>query len=294
MEVHLYTICWNEADMLGFFFRHYDPVVTRYFIYDNGSTDGSLDLLSAHPNVVLRKFPFDDANSFVNSARAFHNTAWKESRGSADWVILTAIDEHLHVPGTHLRDYLTQELRAKTTLIPALGYQMLSEDFALPEEELCLSRTTGAPFIEMSKLSLFRPDEIHDTNFASGRHTAAPSGLLRMPRNDRLLNLHYKYLGFERVVERQQFLRTGLRSVDIENQYGWQYWKSAEYVRQDWNKFLENAADIAAPGFNAAKSHLAPRWWRPSMKRILHVRRKWALFWNALPSAHGLYFGERS
>ena len=25
--VHLYTICWDEADRLGFFFRHYDPSV---------------------------------------------------------------------------------------------------------------------------------------------------------------------------------------------------------------------------------------------------------------------------
>ena len=38
--VHLYTICWDEADMLGFFFRHYDSWVDRYVIYDDGSTEG--------------------------------------------------------------------------------------------------------------------------------------------------------------------------------------------------------------------------------------------------------------
>ena len=29
MIVHLYTLCWNEAEMLPYFFRHYDPWVDR-------------------------------------------------------------------------------------------------------------------------------------------------------------------------------------------------------------------------------------------------------------------------
>ena len=97
--VHLYTLCWDEADMLGFFFRHYDPFVDRYVIYDDGSTDGSREILSAHPKVELRDFPRTDPDSFVLSHRAMQNEAWKESRHRADWIVITAIDEHLHVPG---------------------------------------------------------------------------------------------------------------------------------------------------------------------------------------------------
>src|SRR4029450_5864723 len=48
-RVHLYATCWNEIRLLGFFFRHYDPVVQRYVIFDDGSTDGSLDLLRGPP-----------------------------------------------------------------------------------------------------------------------------------------------------------------------------------------------------------------------------------------------------
>jgi glycosyltransferase involved in cell wall biosynthesis len=98
MRVDLYTICWNEERMLPFFFRHYDALVDRYVVHDDGSSDATLSLLAAHPRVERRRFPRSVADSYVLSAQALHNTAWKESRGRADWVILTAIDEHLHHP----------------------------------------------------------------------------------------------------------------------------------------------------------------------------------------------------
>src|ERR1043165_4480886 len=43
--------------MLAFFFRHYERWVDRFYIYDDGSTDGTLDYLYAKPNVELRSFP---------------------------------------------------------------------------------------------------------------------------------------------------------------------------------------------------------------------------------------------
>ena len=57
MRIDLYTRCWNDAHMLGFFFRHYDPLVQRYVVFDDGSTDGSLDFLRAHPKVEVRPMP---------------------------------------------------------------------------------------------------------------------------------------------------------------------------------------------------------------------------------------------
>src|SRR5262245_9842041 len=94
---HLSCLCWNEAPMLPYFFRHYDPLVDRYFVYDDGSTDGSRELLRQHPKVSLRSFE-SSGDSFVDSARSFYDTAWQESRGQADWVMLVNIDEHLHHP----------------------------------------------------------------------------------------------------------------------------------------------------------------------------------------------------
>jgi hypothetical protein len=49
--VHLYAQCWNDGWMLPFFFRHYDRLVDRYFMFDDGSSDGTSSILSSHPKV---------------------------------------------------------------------------------------------------------------------------------------------------------------------------------------------------------------------------------------------------
>ena len=64
MITHLYTVTWNEADILGFFFRHYDPWIDRYIVYDNGSEDETLALLRAHPRVEVRRFEWTAPGSF--------------------------------------------------------------------------------------------------------------------------------------------------------------------------------------------------------------------------------------
>ncbi len=100
--------------MLDFFFRHYDPWVDRYVIYDDGSTDATLSVLAARPDVEIRRFERIHPLSFVESARAWQNSAWKEARSRAAWVVVTAIDEHIYHPA--MPDYL---VRCKTAGVTA-------------------------------------------------------------------------------------------------------------------------------------------------------------------------------
>ena len=263
MVVHLYTLCWNEADMLGFFFRHYDPWVDRYFIYDDGSTDGSLAILENHPKVELRRFDWAHADSFVLSHQDFHNEAWKESRGTADWVIVTALDEHLQAKDWDNRDYLAACRKDGITAIPAIGYQMVSAEFPDPGERLATSRRFGAPYRQMNKLSIFDPDAILAPGFHVGRHLANPSGTVNFPPCDVMMILHYKYLGFEAIVRRHAEQAARLGATD--RQMGWahKYRWSSEELRADWDGFARRAVDIGEPALKPWRT-MAPahRWWR--------------------------------
>ena len=261
MTVHLYAICWNEMRMLEYFFRHYDQFVDRFVLFDDGSTDGTIEYARARPNVEVRPFPRSVADSFVLSQQALQNECWKESRGAADWVIVTAIDEHIHHPD--LKRYLEECSHRGVTYIPALGFSMVSESFPGPHEHLARTRTIGAPDAMFSKLRIFDPDAIEEVHFAIGGHGASVTGRRVLPDRDELLLLHYKDLGVEYVRERHRALGERLLPVDIENKWGYQYFFTVERAAARVQKLGAKAIDVSSGDYCPWRDHQAPRWWRP-------------------------------
>ena len=261
MKIHLYARCWNEGDMLPFFFLHYDKLVQRYIIYDDASTDNSPEILRLNPKVELRPMPpYNDPESRVSSALTLLETCWQESRGTADWVIVTDIDEHLYHPD--LYHYLAQCRAQGVTIVPALGYQMLSERFPKQKTLLCQWLTKGACDAVYNKLSIFSPNEIDAVNYSVGRHSAAPTGRVVLPARDELLLLHYRYLDFERVRTRYAQILTRQRKTDFAMGWGFHYsWSSAQ-LREVWNLIATRLVDISQPDLRPWETHEGPRWWR--------------------------------
>ena len=282
MKIDLYARCWNEEDMLPFFFLHYDKLVQRYVIYDDASTDNSQEILRLNPKVELRPMPpYSDPESRIRSALALQETCWRESRGIADWVIITDIDEHLYHPDMY--GYLAQCRAQGVTIIPALGYQMLSEHFPEHKTLLCQSLTRGACDLVYSKLGIFSPNEIDAVNYTQGRHSAAPKGRVVLPARDELLLLHYHYLGFERVRKRNAQFVTRQRKTDIAMGWGSEYSLSSKQLREVWNLIASRLVDISQPDLRPWETHGGPRWWRPP-----YLLRYWESDetppWYSLPS----------
>jgi hypothetical protein len=259
MIIHLYAQCWNDEWMLPFFFRHYDRLVDRYFIYDDGSTDATMALLQAHPKVEAGRFPRSAPDSFALSEQSFSNRCWKRSRGKADWVIVTDIDEHLFHP--RWRDYLSRCTGEGVTMVPALGFQMISEKPPRPGENLCEDHRVGVPWVQMMKASIFNPDAILEINFGAGRHTANPEGTVFVPHTDEMLLFHYKYMGFQQTFQRHQQLRTGLGSLDLQQGWGHKYSWPEETLRADWEEIAGRAFDTTFLRDNPAPNYQIQPWW---------------------------------
>jgi hypothetical protein len=257
--VHLYAVCWNEAHILPFFFRNYEPWVQRFVIFDNGSTDGTQALLSAKPNVELRRFPWFHPDSFVRSQRKLQNTCSRESRGVADWVVVTAIDEHLHHPDIH--DFLRRCARAGVTCVPALGYEMVTRDFPAPDAHLSRDHRRGMPSRDLNKLRLFNPDAVKP-RIAIGGHGADPAGHVVYPSRDELLLLHYKHLGVEYLTQRNALLDTGLKAGDRANHWGKHYAFERAQIEGVVEDLWRSGVDLDDPGHIPCRDHPHPRFWR--------------------------------
>ena len=239
--IHLYTLCWNDSRLLPHFFRHYSPLVDRFFIFDNGSTDGSLQLLAGNDRVQVSHFQ-TEFDSFADTELRLSEEMWKNSKGLADWVFVVDIDEHVY--HEDLRSYLRICRQRGVTAIQAFGYEMVSETFPHASTPLCDVVTNGVRASKYyDKMCVFDPSAITCTNFSYGRHSASPEGRVKWPAVREVLLLHYKKLGVEYEIARSAELKTGLQSRDIERSLGYHYLVSPAEIAESFR----STAKIAKP-----------------------------------------------
>ena len=263
-RIHYYAPAWNEELMLPFLFRHYAPWVERFVIYDSDSTDGSVELLRRTPNVEIRRVEWTQPDSMIATLQELHNNCWKESRGTADWVIVADIDEFLYHPD--LLGYLRRCRKRGVTCIPSLGYEMVSDRFPGPDEALVRTIRRGLPHRAMSKLRLFDPNAVEETNFGPGGHVAAPTGRIVYPKRDKLLLLHYKSLGVDYLARRNAMMETTRRTRDIAKNWSHHYRTPVEELAANLKGALAASADVIALGDAAWRTHKEGRWWRAKDK----------------------------
>lgn len=265
-RIHYYAPAWNEAAMLPFVYRHYASWVDRFVIFDSDSTDESVEMLRRMPKVEVRRLDWSlHPDSMIETLRHMADNCWKESRGSADWVIVADVDEFLYHPD--LLGYLGSWRNRGVTCIPSLGYEMVSDSFPAPGETLVESRRLGLPHRMLSKLRLFDPNAIEETNFGPGGHTANPTGRVVYPKVDEVLLLHYKWLGADYLIRRHAAMESTRRARDIANNWSRHYDVPAAKLTADLDSMLGAAVDVLALGEAAWRDHKEERWWRRKQKK---------------------------
>ena len=273
MKIHLYAMVWNEIPMLDFFFRHYEPWVDHFHIFDDGSDDGTYEYLLKKTNVTVQRPNRYGLDSYVEFQLLLQNELWKSSRDDADWIVLADIDAHALHPKARMRDYLAKQSQLGITAIPTLGHQMVADEFPDPSSELSRVITRGAPHAAESKLMIFDPKRITDTNFGPGGHIAHPTGDVKYPSRSQLLNLHYKLLGPNWVAERYTALKSRRVEIDEKNDWAGHYEKAREEIDTYFAATSRQAVDFRKPWVPLL--HLGNRWWDQSLfERFLRSLRR--------------------
>lgn len=236
MKLHLYSMCLNEEKMIPYFLRHYLNLVDKFFIFDNGSRDKSVELLKGDERIIVQEVK-TEGDSFCHFYRGLMNNAWKTSRGEADWILTAEMDEHLHHPD--LRSYLSHCQKVGTTILTATGFEMIADRFPSDPRPLWMHVTHGAREKLCDKPAIFDPNAIVETNYDHGRHLAAPQGNVKFEEFPQIKLLHYKSLGLEYVCDRNRTLAVGLKADDISEKTG------SHYLRSD-AQTAANLRDIRA------------------------------------------------
>lgn len=247
MAIHLYCMCLNEEAMIPYFLAHYLPIVDKIYVFDNGSTDKSLGLLSGDDRIVVADVK-TQGGSFMDTYNALMNSAWTRSRGEAEWIVTAEMDEHLHHPD--LRGYLARSRYVGVTFITALGYNMIADAFPTDPRPLWQHVVRGARETAYDKPAIFDPQAVTEINYYNGRHAAAPTGHIVHEPQRQVKLLHYKSLGLDYVCARNESLAGGLQSEDIEARHGAHYLRNRAQTEADLRAIRAYARRV--PGLHAS------------------------------------------
>lgn len=198
--VHYYAVCWNEVDFLPFMIKHYDNSINEFHIFDNESSDGSIEFLSTNNKIHIHTFSTNNQKD-LSKQMQIKNTMWKHSRGKADYVIVCDIDELLYPKEGSLNDYFNSLKLNNISIIKPAGYDMVSKEYPKTSIPLLNQVNKGINANEFfSKSILFDPHKIIDINYGPGSHQCYPVGKIKYDYS--ALLLHFKYLSLNHLLNR--------------------------------------------------------------------------------------------
>lgn len=182
----------------------------------------------------------------MEEERRLSDRIWQASRGKADWVVVTDIDEHLFHPD--MLGYLRRCQAEEVTAIRSLWYEMISDRFPDSDGRLIDEITQGCRSLGHSRLSIFNPNAVTATHFGPGRHQAWPEGHVVWPDSEEVLLLHYKQLGIDYVAKRSAELSEGMRTGDLERGWGSHYRWTPDEIAGNWQTMRERAVTVPGLG----------------------------------------------
>ena len=243
--VHYYALCWNEEALLPFVLDYYGRFCDRMTFFDNGSTDGSLALIAAHPKARAVHFSSEGFSDATH--RRIKNSCWKQSRGKADFVVVCDLDEFLYAPDLEAR--LAEAARQHVSMPRIEGYDMCAEAFPrheagrlITDEVRCGVRRPAW----LDKRILFDPHRVVETRYNDGAHHAEPLGRIR-EGNAPMQLLHYKNLGLDYLVARSRQLGHRLSKQNMADGLGMHYLSTDEQIRAEFEGMLHASVEVVRP-----------------------------------------------
>jgi hypothetical protein len=229
-RIHVYAVCKNEIDFLPHFFTYYNAIAERIIIYDNQSTDGSREFIESQNKGILRNFNSrgvlrDDIHRWIK------NSVWAESRGIADWVIVSDLDELLY--HHNLFQYLNSCRSSQVTIPKIMGFNMIFENELIKDVSIVEQAKYGAFSKRFSKNIIFDPNKIDEINYSPGGHSIDPQGDVNFGSYQGLKLLHYKYIG-DAVRLQNKWNQVGkeISDINIKNAWGVERKNSEEFKRR--------------------------------------------------------------
>jgi glycosyltransferase involved in cell wall biosynthesis len=241
MKIDLYVTVYNDSDIFPFFINYYFPLVDRITFIENGSTDGTVELIMAcakKNGPVIRIYKTGMTWWDWDAGLRIRNEIWKDS--DYDWIFFIDIDEIIFKP--RLREFLKN---TDCDIMKLKGYQMVSDKFPARGTKITDIKN-GILFPMEDKYAIYRNTaDIHCIN----AHSIFPTKSKICEGEIKLL--HYKYLGVDIMVKRAKMIKErvpadsytrGIRGNILKIYPG--FCKTASQYSNEISQMLKNAKKV--------------------------------------------------
>lgn len=190
------TIAHNESYILPFFVNHYREFADRIVIYDNQSTDNTAKIAKRLGCEVV---DYQSEGCDRRGQTALQNTFVKQFK-EANWLVVVDTDEFLY--HSDIKQLLSTAYVNNYSAFRTEGFEVISEAKPVNGVPIYKQITARVKAVAYSKMAIFAPKLINETNYGRGRHFWQPTGIVKY-YPEPLKLLHCKWVGgLDRVLKK--------------------------------------------------------------------------------------------
>ena len=181
-KIALITLCYNETPIMPFVLDYWKKFVTHAYVFDNGSTDNSREILSSHDWISVMDYSHITGNKFDDFTNVvIKNEFWKTIKNFYDFIVVCDFDECLYCEQWEALCNTCIQYNVNC-IIPGEYYDMITDKvpehyddklfheynkFYIKKEDNEINRFAR-------KMLMFRCKDMIEINIGMGGHTSNP------------------------------------------------------------------------------------------------------------------------
>ena len=241
MEIYQFVVEKNEELILPWCIQYWKQNMNKVVVYDNESTDKSIEILSKQPWIVIQSFKTTGLNDGVN--QYIKNNCWKGT--DADWVVVSDTDE---VIVGDLRAAIEDAEKEEASILELPWFTLYNDSLPLFTEEKMLHEVTDkwVRHEGYGKHLIFSPKRIKEINYCPGAHLESPVPAdAKVFHSEKALILHFNR-GFGAEYKADSYEKS-FKNLSIDNRvHGWgsHYGWRRDIIINEYKEEQKKAIDL--------------------------------------------------
>ena len=245
------TLCYNEIDILPFVTPYWERIGCDVVVWDNGSTDGSIEYLQSLPYVTVNHFESQGQNDVIQ--KEVKEKAYLELKDKYDFIIISDMDEVFYFRNF---DVLLEEMTAKNYNALIVPIHSLCEESKPIQvdgkylHQLChlfyKQRMNHMNNLgDYSKISIFNCKITDKVLMSVGQHyvQTSPTMKILLSKDDFCLHVD-KGFGESYFIKKRQKMGANLSETNKRGGMCTEYLKNVEELKQEYAEKQKKSYDL--------------------------------------------------